>query len=150
MPATFCNLLYHIVFSTKDRRRLLPVELQPRMWAYLGGAIRDEGGVAIAINGMEDHVHLLAKLRQDESLSNILRQIKANSSKWMHETFPGTEDFRWQTGYGAFSVSPSQSQQVQEYIEDQSKHHLKRTFHEEYVALLRVDEVEFDERYIYS
>jgi REP element-mobilizing transposase RayT len=106
---SYTNLLYHIVFSTKQREPWLDATIRPRVWEYLGGAIRGEGGVPLIVNGVADHVHILAKLRQDIAVSDVLRAIKANSSGWIHETFPHLAGFAWQVGYGAFSVSHSRS-----------------------------------------
>src|SRR5262249_38955879 len=88
MSRSYTNLLYHLVFSTKERQPTLDAAVRPRLWEYLGGAIRGEGGIALLVNGMADHVHILAKLRQDKAVSDVLRAIKANSSGWIHDTFP--------------------------------------------------------------
>ena len=151
MAKSFCNLLYHLVFSTKGRRPYLShPEIRSRVHEYLGGAIRGEGGIALAINGMPDHVHVLAKLRQTTAVADVLRQIKANSSGWIHQTFPDLRDFAWQEGYGAFTVSVSQVTPVRSYIENQARHHRARTFQEEFLALLDAHEVEYDERYVWN
>ena len=105
MSDSYTNLLYHIVFSTKDRRPLITSEIEPQLYDYIGGIIRRLGGICLELNGTEDHVHLLAKLRPDCALSDILRELKANATGWMHEVFPELKDFSWQRGYGAFTVS---------------------------------------------
>ncbi len=107
MSHSFTNLIYHIIFSTKNRRPIITREREDRIYDYIGGTIRGLGGVALAINGVEDHVHILAKLRADKPVSEVLRALKANSSGWMHEVFPEMRDFSWQRGYGAFTVSES-------------------------------------------
>ena len=109
MAHTYTSLLYQIVYSTKDRHGWLTPDIRGRVHEYLGGAIRKEGGHSIIVGGVEDHVHLFAKLRQDKALSDTIRDIKANSSGWIHEQFPQLRDFAWQRGYGAFTVSGSQS-----------------------------------------
>jgi REP element-mobilizing transposase RayT len=119
MAKSYTNLIYHIVFSTKDRRPLITAELKPRLYEYIGGTIRGLGGICLAINGVADHVHVLAKLRPDKALSAVLRDLKANSSGWMHDVFPDMRDFSWQNGYGAFTVSASQVAKVQKYIAEQ-------------------------------
>jgi len=96
-------LLYHLVFSTKDREPWLQAELRPRLGEYLSGAIRREGGFCLLANGVSDHVHLLARLRRDKAVSEVLRSIKANSSGWIHDAFPKLRAFHWQDGYGAFT-----------------------------------------------
>jgi putative transposase len=150
MPHSYTNLLYHLVFSTKERRPWLDADLRPRLFEYLGGAIRSQGGFAILINGVADHIHILARFRQDKALSEVLRDIKANSSGWIHRTFPTLASFAWQQGYGAFTVSPSQEDRVRQYIANQEVHHRTVSFQEEFVALLRAHGIEFDERYLWE
>ena len=136
MSSTYCNLIYHMIFSTKRRKTWIDDTIRDRLHAYWGGAIRSEGGVSFRVNGIEDHVHIVAKLRQDKSVSDVLRNIKSNSSQWVHKTFPGHEGFAWQRGFAAFTVSVSQIETVRRYIEDQEKHHKTMTFKEELVKLL--------------
>ncbi|HXM34676.1 MAG TPA: transposase [Pyrinomonadaceae bacterium] len=93
MPDSYTNLLYHIIFSTKDRRPLITDLYQPRLYDYIGGTIRGLGGISLELNGTEDHVHVLTKLRPDKSLSDVLRELKANASGWMHDVFPESEGF---------------------------------------------------------
>ena len=150
MSKSYCNLLYHIVFSTKDREPWLRPEMGPRVHQYLGGAIRDEGGIALAVNGTADHVHILAKLRQDKAVSDVLRAIKANSSGWIHDTFRDRIAFHWQSGYGAFTVSQSQVERVRGYVLNQEEHHRIVSYQEEFVALLKAHGLEFDERYLWD
>ncbi len=116
MPDSYTNLLYHIVFSTKDRRPLITPEYQVRLYDYIGGTIRNVGGISLALNGTEDHVHLLAKLRPDRALSEVLRDLKANATGWMHNVFPSLKNFSWQRGYGAFTVGQSNVEEVRQYI----------------------------------
>lgn len=148
MGQSYTNLLYHLVFSTKDRNPLITVDLKPRLYDYLGGTIRGLGGVSLGIGGMEEHVHVLTKLRPDKAVSAVLRDLKANASGWMHDVFPEVRDFAWQRGYGAFTVSYSQVERVQRYIAEQERHHRRRSFREEFVELLIKNGVEFDERYL--
>jgi len=150
MPHSYTNLLYHIVFSTKDRHPRLTPELRPRLYEFMAGGVRAEGGAALLINGVADHVHLLARLRQDRALSDVLRSLKADSSGWIHKTFPEQRTFAWQGGYGVFSVSQSQAEAVRRYIANQEAHHRKISFQEEFIALLKAHGVEFDERYLWA
>lgn len=150
MPQSYVNLIYHIVFSTKDRRSIITDAYQDRLHEYIGGIIRRQGGIALAVNGIADHVHVLAKLRQDKALSEIIREFKASASGWMHDVFPEAQDFAWQNGYGAFTVSASQIDVVRRYIAEQALHHQKRSFQDEFIALLRANEIEFDERYLWK
>lgn len=150
MAQSYTNLIYHIVFSTKNREPVITPAVQSRLYDYIGGSIRSQGGVCLAVNGMSDHVHLLAKLRADKSVSDVLRDLKANASGWMHDVFPELNDFSWQRGYGAFTVSASQIKSVREYIAQQEIHHKKFTFQTEFVKFLRANEIEFDERYLWT
>src|SRR5262245_17399192 len=133
MPQSFTNLIYHIVFSMKDRQPLIRDTHQSRFYEYIGGTIRGLGAIPLTINGTEDHVHLLAKLRPDKALSDVLRDLKANASGWMHDVFPDLKDFSWQRGYGAFTVSQSNVEKVHEYIARQKEHHQKKSFRDEFV-----------------
>jgi putative transposase len=150
MPQSYVNLLYHIVFSTKERAPLITELYQPRLYEYIGGTIRGLGGIALEINGVEDHVHVLAKLRQDKALSDVLRDLKANASGWMHDVFPELKNFAWQSGYGAFTVSASQAEGVRRYIANQKAHHQKQSFEDELVQLLKLHDIEFDEKYLWK
>ena len=148
MGHSYTNLLYHVVFSTKDRRLLITPDYEVRLYDYIGGTVRDLGGVSLALNGTEDHIHLLAKLRADRALSDVLRKLKANSTGWMHKVFPRLEDFTWQQGYGAFTVSQSNVREVSKYIARQKQHHQKISFRDEFIKFLIANEIEFDERYV--
>jgi REP element-mobilizing transposase RayT len=148
MPETFTNLVYHIVFSTKNRQPLITEAYQPRLYDYIGGTVRGLGGISLALNGTEDHVHLLAKLRPDKSVSDVLRDLKAGASGWMHDIFPEMVDFSWQRGYGAFSVSESNVYAVSRYIANQKEHHQKQSFRDEFIEFLKANGIEYDERYL--
>ena len=148
MAETFTNLIYHIVFSTKNRQPLITDAHQSRIYEYIGGTIRALGGISLAINGTEDHVHLLAKLRPDKALSDVLRDLKANASGWMHNVFPDMKDFSWQRGYGAFTVSQSNIEKVQDYIARQKEHHQITSFRDEFIGYLNANGIEYDERYL--
>ncbi len=143
MAQSYTNLIYHIVFSTKNREPLIVEPMKSRLYEYIGGTIRKLGGISLAINGMSDHVHVLAKLRPYKSVSDVLRDLKANSSGWMHNVFPETKDFSWQNGYGAFTVSSSQVDKVKYYIANQEEHHRKHgKFRDEFIKLLIANEIE--------
>lgn len=149
MPQSYTNLIYHIVFSTKNRKPLITENVKVRLYDYVGGTIRKQGGIALAIGGMSDHIHVLAKLRPDKAVSDVLRDLKANASGWMKEVFPELKDFSWQNGYGAFTVSASQVEKVRRYIVNQEIHHKKRPFRDEFIVLLRANGVDFDEKYLF-
>ena len=149
MPNTYTNLLFHIVYSTKYRKPLIKPDWQDDLYGYMGGIIRDEKGTLLTAGGMPDHIHLFAKLPPTMAVSDMLRLIKANSSKWAGER-DEVRYFEWQAGYAAFSVSESQAGRVRDYVRSQIAHHRIRTFKEEYVALLRKHKIEFDERYVFD
>jgi REP element-mobilizing transposase RayT len=145
---SYTNLLYHIVFSTYECQPWLDPTVSTRLYDYLGGAIRSEGGTSISINGCADHIHILAKLRQDKAVSELLRGVKANSSGWIHRTFLPLHAFAWQSGYGAFSQS--HVDKVKRYIANQQSHHQRVSFEEEFIALLQAHGIEYDERYLWD
>lgn len=142
MSHAYCAQFVHVVFSTKERRDLIPIALQPRLVAYLAGIVRKLGLDSLAIGGTQNHVHLLIGIRPTSRIAESVQKLKANSSRWLGEH---GVNFEWQRGYGAFSVSPSMIKVVTDYIEHQREHHSKRTFDEEFLALLRKAGVKFDE-----
>jgi REP element-mobilizing transposase RayT len=148
MSQSFTNLLYHLIFSTEERRPIITLDYKPRLYDYIGGIIRGLGGISLGIGGAADHVHVLAKLRPERSLSDVLRDLKANASGWMHDVFPETRDFSWQRGYGAFTVSQSNVVGVQRYIAGQEEHHKRVSFRDEFVQFLKANGIEYDERYL--
>jgi REP element-mobilizing transposase RayT len=147
---SFSKLLYHVIFSTKNREPWLEAALKPGLFAYMAGIISELRGKALIINGPADHVHLLLSLPASLAVADAIRVLKTNSSKWVHETWPDRCAFGWQTGYGVFSVSRSNREQVWRYIADQEKHHRKGTFQEEFVALLKKHDIEYDEQYLWE
>jgi REP-associated tyrosine transposase len=148
MAHTFSNLLYHIVFSTKDRVALIRGDLEERLYAYTGGIIRGEGGALLEIGGTADHVHLLAKFKTDVAVSDMLKKIKGKSSKWVNDLADSADPFYWQEGYGIFSVSESAVERVRRYIRGQKEHHRRVSFKDELITLLRRHRIPFDERYL--
>jgi len=148
MSQSYTNLLYHIIFSTKDRKPLITEQYQPRLYEYIGGIIRGTGGISLGIDGTEDHVHVLAKLRPDRALSDVLRDLKANATGWMHDVFPVLKGFSWQRGYGAFTVSYSNVDEVRNYIARQKEHHQRISFRDEFIQFLKANGIEYDERYL--
>jgi putative transposase len=148
MPSTHFSLQYHVVFSTKDRAPIVIAPWRERLHAYHGGIVRDINGVAEAVGGVADHVHLLLGLRATHCLADVMREIKASSSRWMH-TEAGMPGFAWQEGYGAFTVGPTQRDAVRKYIAGQEEHHRTRTFQDEYLDFLQRSGIEYDERYLW-
>lgn len=148
MADTFTNLIYHIIFSTKNRDPLIEEPIRERLYEYIGGIIRSERGTLLEVGGMPDHIHLLTRFRPTPSLPDMVKSIKSSSSKWLNQDVRLTPRFAWQTGYGAFTVSESQIPGVQRYIRNQAKHHARRSFKDELITLLRKNGIEFDERYL--
>jgi len=148
MPATHLSLHYHLVFSTKNRVPWIATDWRADLHAYLGGIVSGIRGVPLAVGGIEDHVHLLVGLRATHRLDYVLRDIKADSSGWVHKVV-GQKKFAWQSGYLGLTVSPSQIERVKHYILNQEKHHRRQSFQEEYLELLRLSAVEYDERYVW-
>ncbi len=148
MPSSYTCLHYHLVFSTKDRVPAITPEVEPRLWEYLGGIVRGLKGIPIQIGGVADHVHLLVTLRQEPALMDVLRDLKAGSSGWIHDTFPGMGAFAWQDGYGAFTVSHSATGVVKAYIANQNAHHKKMSSKDELRRLFEKHGIPFKEEYL--
>ena len=148
MPGTYSQILFHVVFSTKQRRPYITPAVQARLYDYVGGIVRAEKGIIYAIGGMSDHLHMLLRWRTDGAISDLMRTVKARCSRWVHETFPDSPAFAWQEGYAVFSVSKSAEANVKAYIETQAEHHEKRDFAEELLALLRAHGIVYNERFV--
>jgi putative transposase len=137
MSHSFTNLLYHVVFATKQREPWHADTWRPALYAQLGNILKKERGIPLAINGMPEHVHILAKLRPDHRVAEIVSDLKSRTSGWIHRTHEALPHFAWQTGYGAFTVSQSQVEVVRKYIQNQEEHHRRVPFDREYRELLR-------------
>ncbi len=147
---SYVSSYFHCVFSTKERRPLIPSPLRNRLWPFLGGIARQNQMKALEIGGMPDHVHILLSLPSTLSIAKALQLIKSGSSKWVHDTFPEHRLFRWQTKYGAFAVSLSLLDKTIHYIKRQEDHHRKMTLQEEFLALLKKHRIAYDERYLWE
>jgi REP element-mobilizing transposase RayT len=145
---TFANVLVHVVFATKNREKRLTAAVRDRLHAYLASVVKAEGGCVYTVNGGLEHVHLLLRLAPSRSLSDLMRLVKTNSSRWMRQELD--PHFGWQRGYSAFSVSHSQFAAVHGYIAKQEEHHRRRTFEEELVSLLKKNEIAFEEKYLWG
>jgi REP element-mobilizing transposase RayT len=128
MPKSFACLDVHLIFSTRHRSPQISSDLQFRLFQYIGGILNSKDCRLIAAGGMPDHVHLLVSLHRDIAVADLVRLIKANTFKWIHETFLDLPHFAWQSGYAAFAVSFSNVEDVRKYIADQADHHRVRTF----------------------
>ncbi|HET7711081.1 MAG TPA: IS200/IS605 family transposase [Thermoanaerobaculia bacterium] len=148
MPSTHLSLHYHIVFSTKDRFPFIHADVRERIHQYLGGIVRGLEGVPLEIGGTTDHVHLVVGLSAKKALADVLRELKGDSSRWIHSELRLLK-FAWQEGYGAFTVSRSNLPAVCEYVRHQEDHHKKRSFQDEYREFLAKHDIEFDERYLW-
>jgi len=150
MSHAYARLHYHMVLSTKDRKTFIKSDLKDRIYGYIVGIVNNLGGVVQAIGGVEDHVHLLAYCPPKIALADFIGKIKANSSGWVHETWPERAVFAWQRGYGVFTVSESIVPSVTLYIENQEEHHKRLTFQEEFTAMLAKHGIPFDERHLWD
>ena len=145
------QLLYHIVFSVKERRQLLKDDIfRQEVWSYMSGVVKNLGGFAIEIGGYYDHAHLLIRIPAKIAVSDFVGAVKANTSKHINESRNSAFRFRWQDGYGAFTVSPSQIDRIIHYIKNQIQHHRVLSFQEEYIALLEKHGIEYDPRYLWE
>ena len=144
MAHTYANNFVHCIFSTKERANTIPDDRREQLWAYLIGIAKNEGFVVMAAGGTANHVHVLVLLPAAISLSTAIKKLKGNSSRWMGP------HFAWQDGYGAFSVSPSQLSAIKDYIANQSEHHQRRNFEDEFVALLNKCGVDYDPKFVFG
>ena len=147
MSHTYAQNHLHVVFSTKERLKLIEKPMQPRLWSYMAGIARSHDFLVIANGGMEDHVHLLLQIPPALALAKAVALLKANASKWMNEH---GRRFSWQEGYGVFSVSASNLDAVVRYIDNQERHHRKMTFEDEFIGLLKRHKIEFDPKYVFG
>ena len=147
MPHSYCCNWQHIVFSTKDRAKLIREEIQPELWPYVAGIAKNHDMQPFAIGGISDHIHILVALPATKDISKAVQEIKANSSRWLHERVRG---FQWQEGYASFSVSKSNIPAVAKYIGRQKEHHRRQTFEQEFIALLEKHGVEYDPKYVFG
>jgi putative transposase len=144
MATSLVKVLVHVVFSTRKRTPFIDAALQADLYPYLAAILRERGATLIALGGMPDHVHILLRLKADQKLADIVRAIKAISSKWIHERPESIPDFAWQEGYAAFSVSVSQEAVVKSYILNQEAHHRRAKFEDELLELLKRHHIDFD------
>jgi putative transposase len=151
MPQSLAQIYLHVVFSTKDRRPYLaePI-IRDELFPYLGGKANGLGCPSLRVGGFVDHVHLLCRFGRTISIADLVKELKRESSIWMKQRFPDVSDFGWQSGYGAFSISPSHLAKLQEYISNQEEHQREETFQAEFRRLLKLYNLEWDERYVWD
>ncbi len=150
MAHTFSSLLYHAVWSTKNRLMLITDNLKPRLYGYIINVLEERGARVIIINGMPDHVHVLMQIKPVHSASELLRDVKTASSKWVRNQFSEQRNFGWQDGFGVFSVAVSTMPTVKAYIENQQQHHQGKSFETEFIEFLRKHQLEFDKKYVFD
>ena len=150
MSNTYTSLHFHFTFSTQYRRPWINADIEQQIWAYLGGIARKNRMKALMVGGVDDHVHLLIGGPPTIAPAKIAQLIKGGSSAWIHDEFPGLQEFAWQDGYGAFTVSKSALPDVSAYIENQREHHRTLTYQDEFLALLERHGIEYDERYLWD
>ena len=148
--STHSGILIHVVFSTKQRFKLLSKSWRDDLFGVMGGNAKTHKGVLLQAGGIEDHVHLLLKTHPSFAIADTIKLIKGNSSHWINQNRKIPARFSWQRGYGAFSVSQSMSDVVKRYIANQEQHHSGQSFRDEYLELLRKHQIEFDERYVFE
>jgi len=150
MANTYTQIYIHVIFSVQGRQNLLKKENKEELHKYITGVIRNKNQKLIAINGMPDHVHIFIGMKPSIALSDLVRDIKNNSSTFITKKRWVRGKFNWQEGFGAFSYGHSQVDAVVKYIQNQEKHHAKKTFKEEYLEALKRFNVEYDEKYVFD
>ena len=148
MANTFTQIYIHFVFAVQNRSSLIQPEWKDELYKYITGIVQKNGHKLIAINGTSNHAHIFTGYKPHQLIPDLMQDVKGSSSKWINEKKFVKGKYSWQEGYGAFSYSHSQIDQVVKYINNQEKHHKKQTFREEYLLLLKKFNIQFDEKYI--
>ena len=150
MPGTYSKIYIHIVFAVKGRTNLIGSQWKDELYGYISGIVKNKGHKSIIVNGANDHIHLFVGLNPSNSVSDLVRDVKNNSSNFINNKRFVAGKFSWQEGYGAFSYAESQVEQVYQYVLNQEQHHQKRSFKEEYLDFLSKFEIDYDERYLFD
>lgn len=150
MANTYTQLYVHIVFSVKGRSNQISPEWKEELYKYISGKITAKKQKPMVMNGVSDHIHILVGFNPSCSISDLVRDIKANSSKWINDKRFAMGKFEWQTGFGAFTIGQSQVDRVAKYILNQEVHHRKKTFREEYIDFLKAYQVEYNPDYVFD
>lgn len=150
MAGTYSQIYIHVVFSVKGRENLISKSWKDELYKYIAGIITGKGHKSIIVNGMPDHIHAFIGMKPSMSISDLVRDIKNNSSSFINEKKFVKGKFSWQEGYGAFSYAHSQIKNVYEYIQNQEEHHTKRSFKEEYIDLMKKFEIDHQEKYLFE
>jgi REP element-mobilizing transposase RayT len=149
MAQSLSKLYVHTIFHVKNNACLILPENEKELYAYIGGLLGLSKSVPIAINGTENHIHVLCIMSKNISLANLLEEIKTNSSRWIKTLGPHYREFAWQGGYVGYSVSQSKLNTVKKYIENQKEHHENQSFHDEYIEFLKENGVDYNEDYLW-
>ncbi len=150
MANSYLKVYVHYVFSTKNGEAFIHPDLEKQLWAYMASIAKSNQVHPILINGMPDHAHVLVSLPSTVTIATAIQKIKGSSSHWVSQNFSELSDFEWQIGYGAFSVSHYDLNKVIQYIKNQKEHHKIHSFREEYLHLLKENEVKYDEKYLWG
>jgi len=150
MSQSLANLYIHLIFSTKDRHPFLTAEVRPELHAYMATVFADLKSPATLINSVEDHIHILFNMSRTIALAKAVEEIKKSTSKWIKTKGDRFQKFSWQAGYGAFSVSESNTGAVANYIQNQEEHHRSKSFQEEFREFLTKNKIEFNELYVWD
>lgn len=150
MPQSLSKILLHLVFSTKYRAKIISPDISSELHSYIAGICRKNGSQAFRVGGVEDHIHIACSLPRTLTVSKLLEEIKKSSSKWIKIKDPSQPNFKWQVGYGVFSLSPAHLKTLIPYIDRQKEHHQKQTYKKEFLASLHKYEVEYDEEYLWD
>ena len=147
--STFTQLLYHIVFSTKNRERVLTKDNREKLFKYIWGVLKNNKCVLYRINGVEDHLHIITHIHPTVSVSSLIKDIKVSSSTWVKEEKVFSNFDSWQVGYGAFTYSIKEKEVLINYVKNQESHHKTISFRDELIELLKEHEIDFDEKYLF-
>ena len=150
MAQTLVSLLVHVVFSTKNREPIITPEIEPELFAYIGGILKNNESRLLDAGGTADHVHLLISQSKNIALSSLMKDVKKDSSLWIKTKGRAFRNFHWQDGYGGFSIGRSNVDELKRYIARQKEHHRKRTFQEEFIQFLDAYGIDYDERYLWN
>jgi REP element-mobilizing transposase RayT len=150
MANTYSQLYVQIVFAVKGRQNLISNKWKDELYKYITGIVTNENQKLISINGMPDHIHILIGIKPNKALSDLVRDIKANSSRFINEKRWINGKFEWQSGFGAFTYSHSHLTNVINYIQNQEEHHKTKTFKEEYIGFLKAFEIDYKDEYVFE
>jgi len=150
MANTYTQIHIHVVFAVQNRTSMISDSWKDQLFKYITKIVQNNGHKVLQINGVYDHVHILIGMRPVQALSDLMKQVKQDSSKWINEKRLAPDHFSWQSGYGAFAYSKNEVPKVIKYIKNQEEHHEKESFSNEYISLLKYHQIDFDEKYLFN